>query len=92
VPLELDPSKGSNAGMFLFPYLLVALGFLVGLPVSHAIVNPTPPQVQAAVKRAIMGLVVLDAVLSLPFAGLWGLLILMLLVPALYLGRWIYST
>jgi 4-hydroxybenzoate polyprenyltransferase len=92
LPLELDPNKGPNAGTFVFPYLLVALGFLVGLPVSQAIVNPTPPQVQAAVKRAIMGLVVLDAALSLPFAGLWGLLILTLLVPALYLGRWIYST
>ena len=70
----------------------MAVGFLVGLPVSRAIVDPAPPHVQVAVKQAIMGLVVLDAVLSLPFAGLWGLLILALLIPALYLGRWIYST
>jgi 4-hydroxybenzoate polyprenyltransferase len=87
-PLGLVP----NTGTFLFPYLLAILGFLVGLPVCQAIVTPTPPHVQAAVKRAIMGLVVLDAVLAIPFAGLWGLLLLVLLVPALYLGRWIYST
>jgi 4-hydroxybenzoate polyprenyltransferase len=88
VPIGLQP----NTGTFVFPYLLVVLGFLVGVPVWRAISAPTPLHVQAAVKRAIMGLVVLDAVVSLPFAGLWGLLILVLLVPALYLGRWIYST
>jgi 4-hydroxybenzoate polyprenyltransferase len=88
LPLGLKP----NMGTLVFPYLLVALGFLLGLPVSKAIVTPTPPSVQAAVKRAIMGLVVLDAILATPFAGLWGLLLLVLLVPALYLGRWIYST
>jgi 4-hydroxybenzoate polyprenyltransferase len=88
VPLGVEP----NVGTFLYPYLLVTLGFLVGFPVCQAIVTPAPPRVQAAVKRAIMGLVILDAVLATPFAGLWGLLLLLLLLPALYLGRWIYST
>jgi 4-hydroxybenzoate polyprenyltransferase len=92
VPLYREPNWGTNLGTLLFPYFLVALGFIVGLPVCQAIVTPTPPRVQAAVKRAIMGLVVLDAVLAVPFAGLWGLLLLVLLVPALYLGCWIYST
>jgi 4-hydroxybenzoate polyprenyltransferase len=76
----------------LFPYLLVGLGFLVGIPIYRAIAEPGPAQVQAAVKRAIMGLVVLDAVLATGGAGAAGLLILLLLLPALYLGRWIYST
>lgn len=76
----------------LFPYLLVALGFLVGIPVYQAIEEPSPGRVQSAVKRAIMGLVVLDAVLTTAVAGPSGLLILLLLLPALYLGRWIYST
>src|SRR5262245_3026569 len=88
LPLGLE----TNTGMLLYPYLLVGLGFLVGLPACQAIAIPTPPKVQAAVKRAIMGLIVLDAVLAMPFAGLWGLLLLGLLLPALYLGRWIYST
>jgi 4-hydroxybenzoate polyprenyltransferase len=76
----------------LFPYLLVGLGFLVGVPVWSAIARPAPGPVQAAVKRSIMGLVVLDATLATALAGTGGLVILVLLVPALYLGRWIYST
>ena len=48
----------------LFPYLLVVLGFLLGIPASHAIAKPTPSNVQSAVKRALLGLIILDAVLA----------------------------
>jgi 4-hydroxybenzoate polyprenyltransferase len=88
VPLAFEPGTSSP----LFPYLLVALGFLVGLPVVRAVRAPAPPKVQAAVKWAIMGLLVLDAILATAVAGLAGLVILLLLPPALYLGRWLYST
>jgi 4-hydroxybenzoate polyprenyltransferase len=78
----------------LFPYLLVALGFLIGIPVGKAIAGPTPPQVQAAVRRSLMGLVVLDAVLATAVAGVLGMVILVLLVPILFLRRWrwLYAT
>ena len=78
----------------LFPYLLVALGFLVGIPVGKAVAGPTPPHVQAAVRRALMGLVVLDAVLATAATGTLGLVILLLLVPILLLRRWqwLYAT
>ena len=76
----------------LFPYLLVATGFLVGIPVLAAVNKPAPSVVQNAVKRCLMGLVILDAVLATAVAGAVGLAILLLLLPALYLGRWIYST
>jgi UbiA prenyltransferase family len=79
-------------GYVLFPYLLVGLGFLVGFPVCRAINRPVPERVQAAVKQAIMGLVLLDAVLATALAGTVGLLLLVLLLPALWLGRWVYST
>jgi 4-hydroxybenzoate polyprenyltransferase len=79
-------------GYLLFPYLLVALGFLVGIPVCRAINRPVPARVQAAVKQAILGLVILDAVLATALAGTIGLALVVLLVPALYLGRWVYST
>jgi 4-hydroxybenzoate polyprenyltransferase len=75
-----------------FPYLLVAAGFWVGTPVVRAISRPEPKLVQAAVKRCIFGLVALDAVLATAFVGWPGLLILLLLLPAVYLGRWVYST
>jgi 4-hydroxybenzoate polyprenyltransferase len=89
MPLWLQPPEASSP---LFPYLLAALGLLVGIPAGEAVVHPAPAQVQAAVKRAIMGLVLLDAVLATALAGSIGLVILLLLVPALYLGKWIYST
>jgi 4-hydroxybenzoate polyprenyltransferase len=79
-------------GHVLFPYLLVAYGFYVGLPVAAAIRNPSPGQVQAAVKRAVLGLTVLDAVLATSLAGTPGLLILLLLPVSLRLGKRIYST
>lgn len=75
-----------------FPYLVVAFGMLVGPKVVAAIQQPGPKEVQAAVKRSILGLVVLDAVLATAFVGAWGLLILLLLLPARWLGRWVYST
>jgi len=88
VPVWFPPAQASP----LFPYLLVGFGFLLALPVTEALRNPAPAQVQAAVKRAVLGLVVLDAVLATAVAGTFGLSLLLLLLPALYLGRWVYST
>jgi 4-hydroxybenzoate polyprenyltransferase len=76
----------------VFPYLLPAFGFFVGIPIFHAINDPIPKNVQAAVKRCILGLIALDAILATAYVGLWGLLILLLWAPALYLGRRVYST
>lgn len=76
----------------LFPYLLVAAGFWVGVPVLGAIRKPTSDRVQTAVRRSIFGLVVLDALLASVFVGSWGLLLVLLLPPALLIGKWVYST
>ena len=85
-------SGPAESGTVLFPYLLVAFGFLVGLPIARAVRRPGPKEVQAAVKRCVLGLVALDAVLATAFLGAPGLLILFLLPPALLLGKWVYST
>jgi 4-hydroxybenzoate polyprenyltransferase len=84
---QLTPSTS-----FLFPYLLVGLVFIVGFPMWKAISRPTAVHVQAAVKRSIFGLVILDAALATALAGIAGLVILLFLIPAVFLGRWIYST
>jgi 4-hydroxybenzoate polyprenyltransferase len=76
----------------LFPYLLVVFGFWVGIPVLAAVRVPTPERVQAGVKRSIFGLVVFDALLATVFVGTWGLLLVLLLPPAILLGKWVYST
>lgn len=49
-------------------------------------------RVQKTVKMALMGIIVLDALLAFAVVGWPGLLILLLLPPALILGKWIYST
>jgi 4-hydroxybenzoate polyprenyltransferase len=90
LPVQAERSAASP----LFPYLLVVLGFLVGLPVSRAAAAPTPANVQAAVKRCLLGLILLDAILATALAGTWGLMLLLLLVPLLLLRRlnWLYAT
>lgn len=75
-----------------FPYLVAAFGFFVGSKLVAAIQQPGPKQVQAAVKRSILGLVMLDAILATVFVGAPGLLIVLLLLPARWLGQWVYST
>lgn len=78
--------------MAIFPYLLVVFAFAIGLPLTKAIARPGPKQVQAAIKRCVLGLVALDAVLASAFVGAPGLAILLLLPPALLVGKWVYST
>jgi 4-hydroxybenzoate polyprenyltransferase len=92
VPVLLPGSAWQQNTSVAFPYLLVGFGFLVGMPVCRAIAKPVPGRVQPAVKRAVLGLVVLDSVLATAAVSLWGLALLLLLVPGLYLGRRLYST
>jgi 4-hydroxybenzoate polyprenyltransferase len=87
--------KDEEAPSPLFPYLLVVLGFFLGVPVWRAIQAPTPGNVQAAVKRALMCLILLDTVLATGTrAGTLGLVLLVLMIPSLYLNsrRWLYAT
>ncbi len=90
LPVGLKPGTSSK----LFPYLLVALGCAVGLPVARALASPVPGVVQAAVGRALLGLILLDAILASALAGPIGLVLLLLLVPTFGLRRlrWLYAT
>ena len=88
VPVRVPAGTSS----FLFPYLLLLFAFAIGLPMARAIARPVPDRVQTAVKRCILGLIALDALLAAAFIGSAGLLVLLLLPPALLLGKWVYST
>lgn len=90
--LKARVAELAGPAMWLFPYLLAAFALGIALPVSHAIRKPGPREVQAAIKRLVLGLVALDAVLATAFVGAPGLAILLLLPPALLLGKWVYST
>jgi 4-hydroxybenzoate polyprenyltransferase len=94
LPTDADEpvSRAVWWGQALFPYLLAAFAFYVGLPVVRAVARPLPQLVQRAVKRAVLGLVLLDAILATALAGPLSLTLVLLLLPALYLGRWLYST
>ncbi|HZZ78291.1 MAG TPA: UbiA family prenyltransferase [Gemmataceae bacterium] len=75
-----------------FPYLLALFGAYLGIAIFRAIRRPEPMCVQPAIKRAVLGLVVLDALLASAFVGSFGLLLVILLIPGIILGRWLYST
>jgi len=92
LPLPVVPP--ADASSLWFPYLLVGLGFFVGFPVVSAIRAPTPARVQSAVKRSLMGLILLDMVLATALAGSMGLVLLVLMAPSVYLNRrkWLYAT
>ncbi|QDU60674.1 (S)-2,3-di-O-geranylgeranylglyceryl phosphate synthase [Planctomycetes bacterium Pan216] len=66
---------------------------LLGNRVGTAISDPSPQNVQRAVKAGVLGLVIIDGMMVLGLVGLVpGIVVCLLLVPALYLGRWIYVT
>jgi 4-hydroxybenzoate polyprenyltransferase len=60
---------------------------------AAAAMDPAPQKVQAGVKHAILSLIWLDAATTIAMASpAHGIAIAALLVPALLLGRWVYST
>jgi 4-hydroxybenzoate polyprenyltransferase len=83
--LEVSPATA-------FPFLLAIFGIYVAIKVVPAVRDPKPSRVQPAVKRAVLGLVLFDAILATSMVGLVGLVLVALLVPAQLLGKWIYST
>lgn len=82
----------SDLGLILYPLGLIVWGTVVGRPVFDALAEPSPSHVQQAVKTCILGLIGLDALIAFALVGWTGPGILLLLLPAVVLGRWIYST
>jgi 4-hydroxybenzoate polyprenyltransferase len=89
--LVIETAVDSESSRY-FPYLLTLFGSYLGVAVVAAIRRPDPARVQPVIKRAILGLVVLDALLASAFVGSFGLLLAVLLIPGMLLGRWLYST
>lgn len=75
-------------------YMLTgALGLLIGWRCFRAILSPTPGCVRMAVAHSILSLIMLDAVACYSTRGvLCASLLLLFLLPAAFLGRWIEST
>jgi 4-hydroxybenzoate polyprenyltransferase len=77
-----------------FYWLLLLLLMVTVLRRSAAAaMDPAPQNVQAAVKHSILSLIWLDAATAAAVAGpMYGIGVAALLIPALALGRWVYST
>jgi hypothetical protein len=71
----------------------VIVAIWIGVTLLRAYQTTKPKEVQIAIKTMIFGLVVCNGV-SATAAGspLVGLVIILHLVPAYLLGRWLYST
>jgi 4-hydroxybenzoate polyprenyltransferase len=92
VPALAQQSEPGLRPSLLFPYLLVAFALYLALALVPAVRQPIPGRVQPAIKRAVLGLVLLDALLASALVGTLGLLLGLLLLPGMVLGRWVYST
>jgi 4-hydroxybenzoate polyprenyltransferase len=90
VPLHFH---NQTYGCQVYWILLGLLMFSVLRRCGVAVADPVPQKVQAAVKLSIVSLIWLDAATTLVVAGpAYGVGIALLIVPALVLGRWVYST
>jgi len=73
-------------------FLLVFLAF-TGPALARAWRTPSPAAIQGGVKRLVLGIIPLDAVVAAGAAGpVAGCLVLGLLIPSWRIGRWIYVT
>ena len=80
-------------GLDRWQLLWIMLSVLIGWRFVRAIADPSPGPVQQAIKQSILSLIIIDASISFAFAGVfWAVMVLLLLIPALFLGSWIYST
>ena len=77
----------------LWPTLLLLLMSSVVRQCVTAIWNPEPRHVQAAVKHSLFTLIVLDAAVVLALRGpVAAIFVVVLILPSVLLGKWIYST
>lgn len=86
------PAEAWRIGMGWY-LLWAALGVIILRRCALAVIDPSAARVQTAVKNCILSLIVLDAAACFAVRGIfWATMILVLIVPAMLLSRWIYST
>lgn len=76
-----------------FWIMLAVAAWTIDRRLAAAIHSPQPASVQAAVKTCLLSLIWLNAAIVCALHNpRWALMVLLLLIPSLMLGRWIYST
>ena len=84
-------AAGVLTQLAVLPLTGVALAVWLGL-VTRCYREHTPPVIQAAVGKLIMGLVPLDVLLVLGRDVWWGLVLIVFMIPGRWLGRRLYVT
>lgn len=74
--------------------VLAVIAFTINRRLTRALSDPIPENVQAAIKMMLYSLVMLDATLVLFFSGdvFYAIYTALLVIPAAFLGRWIFVT
>ncbi len=76
-----------------WPLVWSMVGLMIVWRCLWAIVDPTAQRVQYAVRNCIFSLIMLDGMVTFGIRDMgWAIAVLLLLLPTMYLGRWIYST
>src|SRR3954468_13530276 len=75
-------------------YLLwAALALIIGRRCVMAVVEPSPPRVQSAVRNCVHSIIALDAALCVGYVSpYWGFAVLALLIPTMLLTIWLNAT
>jgi 4-hydroxybenzoate polyprenyltransferase len=69
------------------------MAVMIGWRALRAIIDPLPIYVQTAVKQCLISLIVLDAAVCMGVRGpFYAAALVALVLPTMFLGRWIYST
>lgn len=89
---NFDIQKGKTEAKIIILSLMATWFSVTLVMLSRAIRLTTPEVVQSTIKFCIMGLIALETIHLMLSVGLPGFLLLLLLLLALYLGKFIYST
>ena len=90
LPIGLDKW---NAYADRVPWLMLMLALLIGWRCLRGVWRPEPQFVQAAIKVCLMSLIVLDAAICLAVRGpIFATGVILLLIPTVTLGKWVYTT
>jgi 4-hydroxybenzoate polyprenyltransferase len=78
---------------FVWPMAVFLISVTILRRCFAGALDPQPQRIQAAVKQCLMSIIILNAsVCLLTCPWYWAVSVLVLLLPALLLGRWVYST
>lgn len=88
------PSWGAELNGTLLACFVLAVAVTINRRLIQAIGKPSPYYVQAAVKLMLISIITLDATVVLASTGALvpAVAVALLILPAFYLGRWLYVT